>query len=103
MFSLDDCLYLYYVCTDKLGTWPENKQKCFQTFENCQSSIGNVDFGDTDLLSTTKRPTVPTKPVISSGPFTTTIKPQSSTTTTTPTTVTTQEPITTTTEVNLLV
>ena len=103
MFSLDDCLYLYYVCTDKLGTWPENKQKCFQTFENCQSSIGNGDFGDIDLLSTTNRPTSPTEPVITSTPFTTTTTPQTTTTTTAPTTFTTQEPITTTTEVNLLV
>ena len=92
------------MCTDKLGTWPENKQKCFQTFENCQSSIGNVDFDEIELLSTTKRPTSSARPVTTSRPSTTTTEHQT-TSTTTPksTTVTTQEPIPITTEVHLLV
>ena len=59
-YIVDDCLYLYYVCTDKLGTWPENKQKCFQTFENCQSSLGNTEDNDyTDYLPSTTKPIVP--------------------------------------------
>lgn len=87
-----DCLYLYYVCTDKLGTWPENKQKCFQTFENCQTSIGNTDDDyDFQFLSTSQRPTNPIRPVATptTAPTTTTIRPAPSTT---------QRPITTTTK-----
>jgi len=85
-----DCLYLYYVCTDKLGTWPENQQKCFQTFENCQKSIGNTDFdeGDfTDTFPSTIKPIAPS----------TTEKQPPKTTSTVPPIVTTTE-ITTTTE-----
>ena len=92
---LDDCLYLYYVCTDKLGTWPENKQKCFQTFENCQTSIGNTDDDyDFQFLSTSQRPTNPIRPVATptTAPTTTTIRPAPSTT---------QRPITTTTKVQI--
>ena len=95
MNFLDDCLYLYYVCTDKLGTWPENKQKCFQTFENCQTSIGNTDDDyDFQFLSTSQRPTNPIRPVATptTAPTTTTIRPAPSTT---------QRPITTTTKVRI--
>ena len=91
---LDDCLYLYYVCTDKLGTWPQNKQKCFQTFENCQKSLGDIDDGEfTDTFTSTKRPIVPS----------TTEKQPPKTTEKSPPKVTTKPPkITTTTEVGKL-
>lgn len=41
IYFADDCVYLYYVCTEKLGTWPNNKQNCIQLFENCYKSIEN--------------------------------------------------------------
>ena len=91
----DDCLYLYYVCTDKLGTWPQNKQKCFQTFENCQSSIGNDDGDYIDSLPST------VKPIVTS----TTEKQPLTTTSTVPPVITTKQPrpTTTTTTVRILI
>ena len=80
------------MCTDKLGTWPENQQKCFQTFENCQKSIGNTDFEDgdfTDTFPSTIKPIAPS----------TTEKQPPKTTSKAPPIVTTTK-VTTTTEVS---
>ena len=102
MFFADDCLYLYYVCTDKLGTWPENKQKCFQTFEYCHSSLGNGDIGDVQFTTTTHTPFVPIKPDINIEPPSGKPSPPQTTATILETPLTTtQRPTTTTTRVKL--
>ena len=97
----DDCLYLYYVCTDKLGTWPQNKQKCFQTFENCHSGLGNGDIGDIQFTTTTRKPIDPTKPVNTVDPPVAKPSTPQTTTTVQPAPSTTQQPVTTTTKVKL--
>ena len=33
--STDDCLYLYFICTEKFGKWPSNNDKCTEDFETC--------------------------------------------------------------------
>jgi hypothetical protein len=38
---VDDCIYLFFVCTDKAsGAWPENKGKCTKMFDTCQGKLG---------------------------------------------------------------
>eukprot|EP00095_Tigriopus_kingsejongensis_P003282 maker-scaffold781_size98004-snap-gene-0.21 protein:Tk03282 transcript:maker-scaffold781_size98004-snap-gene-0.21-mRNA-1 annotation:"techylectin-5b precursor" len=30
------CLYVYFICSDYVGNWPQNKQDCFQYFSDCR-------------------------------------------------------------------
>ena len=36
---LDDCIYRFYICTERVGTWPENKKSCNSHFEKCHNYI----------------------------------------------------------------
>lgn len=39
--DLYDCIYLFFVCTEKAsGSWPENKGRCTKMFEACQGKLG---------------------------------------------------------------
>ena len=31
----DDCIYIFYTCTDKVGEWPDNKEICTKLFQDC--------------------------------------------------------------------
>ena len=39
--SLDDCVYRYFVCTERSGKWPYNKDKCTLLFKRCCEYIEN--------------------------------------------------------------
>ena len=48
---LDDCIYLFFVCTDKAsGAWPDNKVKCTKMFDACQSKLG-LNITDPDSIN----------------------------------------------------
>ena len=101
-FSADDCLYLYYVCTDKVGEWPSNEEKCIDTYEDCVGSLkapeqilGTVSEGTLDGGNSI-RPTFPAS--IISTTTTTTKKPPTTTTAPPPTTTTLKKIETTTTK-----
>ena len=32
---LDDCVYSFFVCTERLGRWPDNNERCHTMFEKC--------------------------------------------------------------------
>ena len=36
---LDDCVYRFYICTERLGSWPENRKRCSNLFDNCNNVI----------------------------------------------------------------
>ena len=38
---LDDCIYRYFVCTERSGKWPNNKEKCTLLFKRCCEYIEN--------------------------------------------------------------
>ena len=38
-YFLDDCVYRFYVCTERLGTWPYNRNKCVKLFHKCDQHI----------------------------------------------------------------
>jgi hypothetical protein len=36
-----DCVYLFYVCTDRVsGGWPSNKNECTTIFDTCTTNLG---------------------------------------------------------------
>ena len=37
--SLDDCMYRFQICTERLGSWPENRKYCTTHFEKCHNYI----------------------------------------------------------------
>jgi len=40
IFSTDDCLFLFFVCTEKAsGSWPNNKSRCTKIFNICQTNL----------------------------------------------------------------
>jgi hypothetical protein len=53
LFFSDDCIYLFFVCTDKAsGAWPENKLKCTKTFDACQGKLGlNITELGPDIIN----------------------------------------------------
>lgn len=54
----DDCIYLFFVCTDKAsGAWPENKGKCTKMFNTCQAKLGLNVTADPDSLNAIEIPT----------------------------------------------
>ena len=38
LFS-DDCVYIFYICTDRVGKWPKNQEICSRLFEDCETKI----------------------------------------------------------------
>ena len=58
----DDCIYLFFVCTDKAsGAWPENKNKCTKTFNACQGKLGlNITELKPDFITGFETSSVPT-------------------------------------------
>jgi hypothetical protein len=37
----DDCVFLFYVCTDKAsGGWPADKDKCTELYKECTLNLG---------------------------------------------------------------
>ena len=54
----DDCIYRYFVCTERSGKWPNNKEKCTLLFKRCCEYIENDHYGVIHpiLLSTTTKP-----------------------------------------------
>ena len=55
MYFKDDCVYRYYICTERIGIWPNNKERCVELFENCNKFIENR--GDSTLSGTTPETT----------------------------------------------
>ena len=43
---LDDCVYSFFVCTERLGKWPDNNEKCLNLFKKC---CKYVEEGKQDL------------------------------------------------------
>ena len=43
---LDDCVYSFFVCTERLGRWPDNNEKCLNLFKKC---CKYVEEGKQDL------------------------------------------------------
>ena len=41
LFS-DDCVYIFYICTDRVGKWPKNQEICSRLFEDCEAKINYV-------------------------------------------------------------
>ena len=35
----DDCLYIFYICTDNVSGWPQNKNICTKLFEECEQKL----------------------------------------------------------------
>ena len=35
----DDCIYRFYICSERVGTWSENKNTCNIHFEKCHNYI----------------------------------------------------------------
>jgi len=57
LLQTDDCIYLFFVCTDKVsGAWPENKSKCTKLFDACQSKLG-LNASDPDSFNGLETPT----------------------------------------------
>ena len=38
-FLTDDCLYIFYICTDNVNGWPQNKNICTKLFEECEQKL----------------------------------------------------------------
>ena len=38
-FFSDDCLYIFYICTDKVDEWPKNKGICSRLFQECEAKV----------------------------------------------------------------
>ena len=39
IFFSDDCLYIFYICTDKVDEWPKNKGICSRLFQECEAKV----------------------------------------------------------------
>ena len=52
----DDCVYRYFVCTERLGSWPNNNKRCTQLFKECckyiEESVDNTEDHGNVFLTT---------------------------------------------------
>ena len=39
LFISDDCLHVFFFCTDHIGKWPMNEQYCRQMFNLCENKL----------------------------------------------------------------
>ena len=46
----DDCLYIFYICTDNVDGWPKNKNICQRLFEECEANLPEGEEGETGIL-----------------------------------------------------
>ena len=37
--DLYHCIYLFFICTDRIGTWPSNKPSCLNYFRACENHL----------------------------------------------------------------
>ena len=44
---LDDCVYSFFVCTERLGRWPDNNERCLKLFKKC---CNYVEEGRQELI-----------------------------------------------------
>ena len=44
----DDCVYRYFVCTETLGSWPNNNRQCTQLFKDCCKYIDESEDNSDD-------------------------------------------------------
>ena len=42
LLLVDDCIYRFYICTERFGTWPDNRNKCTLQFKNCSKHIMEI-------------------------------------------------------------
>ena len=35
-------MYIFYICTDRVGKWPKNQEICSRLFEDCETKINYV-------------------------------------------------------------
>ena len=40
-FLSDDCLHVFFFCTDHIGKWPTNEKYCRQMFKMCENKLPN--------------------------------------------------------------
>ena len=46
----DDCLYIFYICTDNVDGWPKNKNICTRLFEECEANLPEEPEGEQGVL-----------------------------------------------------
>ena len=53
-FVSADCAWDFFSCTNKFGTWPDNKLCCEERFDKCYEKVKKVTKPETS--STTSKP-----------------------------------------------
>ena len=72
-FLVDECLHVFFFCTDHVGKWPMNEKYCRKMFDICESKLPDPMPGFIN-----PNPTMPTKKPIFSSPTISWFKPTSS-------------------------
>ena len=56
-FLSADCAWDFFSCTNKFGTWPDNKICCEERFDKCYEKVKNVtNLYETTSTTTTSKP-----------------------------------------------
>ena len=45
---LDHCFYIFFICTDHVGSWPSNQNSCMDYYQKCADIVENAEFTNTN-------------------------------------------------------
>ena len=45
-FPTDQCLYVFFICTDYVGTWPSNANTCYKYYQSCTDYLYREEDDD---------------------------------------------------------
>ena len=45
---LDHCFYIFFICTDHVGSWPSNQNSCMDYYQKCADIVENAEFINTN-------------------------------------------------------
>ena len=70
-FLVDECLHVFFFCTDHVGKWPMNEKYCRKMFDICESKLPDPMQGFINPIMPTTMPTKKPDPYPSptKGPF----------------------------------
>ena len=71
----DDCLYIFYICTDAVDDWPKNKNICTRLFNECEANI-QIPQSEDGILKPLSTTTESDKVVVTTAATTTTTAAQ---------------------------
>lgn len=42
------CFYIFFICTDHVGSWPSNQNSCMDYYQKCADIVENAEFTNTN-------------------------------------------------------